>query len=752
MLTSRLATILLCATLTACLGSSDNPRSPKNNSDSGSGGVQIPTADTDKDGIINKNDNCPNVSNPDQKDLDNDKIGDACDPDRDGDGVNNGDDPFPDDGSKSKDADKDGISDQNDNCPTKANTNQADLDGDNVGDACDTDKDGDGVNNDDDAFPDNKTETHDNDSDGTGDNADTDDDNDGFSDVDEIAAGTDPKNPNSKPCVVSTAASNTNVCASKGSQPGSIKLDWLITADSNAHHYTLQYTLDGSTWTDSQDNLTSPATLTLPFSLIHYTQVKLRLRTLNANNNEIAGQHSSEFALSGLIRSQALIGRFKTASPKANEQYGSSLASTTDGSRWVSGAPNTEVSGKTKAGAVLINDMTTTNGLTSATPTLVQSPAPTKDEYFGHRIALSSDGTVLAVMASGTKPRIYLFKYNASAWSHQATIAHSTDTTAINGKTHLLLDTGDALSGTATHMALDTDGDTLAISATRSDNNVLYLFELSGGAWQRKTRQTLGVNTRNLTFAQLSSPIAMANSGNWVAVGLPEDCIPTAASPLTDCSNNTAIQGSGSVKVFALSGGSWSLDATLKAPSADIEANAWFGQALATNGSNVLIVGAPSKDNTTSKVDAGAVYEYTYSGATWTHQRTIKGDQPKESLGGAISLSPDAKQLALSSTRRSTTDSGVVQTLSVDNNQPTQITVKTYQRSSISSGWSAFANLLPPYPNTNDDKKGLFATHLCFSGDNSADKPRKLLISTPLDDTASQISGETTDSGAVFWY
>ena len=42
--------------------------------------------DTDDDGIVDIADNCPDVPNPDQQDLDNDLIGDACDDDRDGNG------------------------------------------------------------------------------------------------------------------------------------------------------------------------------------------------------------------------------------------------------------------------------------------------------------------------------------------------------------------------------------------------------------------------------------------------------------------------------------------------------------------------------------------------------------------------------------------------------------------------------------------------------------------------------------------
>jgi hypothetical protein len=72
--------------------------------------------DQDGDGVEDEDDNCPALANPDQANLDGDAMGDACDPDD----------------------DNDGAPDASDNCPTVANPDQADLDGDGAGDVCDS--------------------------------------------------------------------------------------------------------------------------------------------------------------------------------------------------------------------------------------------------------------------------------------------------------------------------------------------------------------------------------------------------------------------------------------------------------------------------------------------------------------------------------------------------------------------------------------------------------------------------------------
>lgn len=109
------------------------------------------TSDTDADGVADYVDNCPAIANganeDNQANQDGDALGDACDDDRDGDGVLNASDAFPDDAAESADTDTDTVGDNADNCPNDANTNQLDSDGDLLGDACDADRDGDGILN-----------------------------------------------------------------------------------------------------------------------------------------------------------------------------------------------------------------------------------------------------------------------------------------------------------------------------------------------------------------------------------------------------------------------------------------------------------------------------------------------------------------------------------------------------------------------------------------------------------------------------
>jgi PKD repeat protein len=77
-------------------------------------GYIIVDIDSDYDGTVDGVDNCPDVRNPEQVDIDGDGLGNACDTDIDGDGFDN----------------------EIDNCPMLSNPDQTDVEGDGFGNAC----------------------------------------------------------------------------------------------------------------------------------------------------------------------------------------------------------------------------------------------------------------------------------------------------------------------------------------------------------------------------------------------------------------------------------------------------------------------------------------------------------------------------------------------------------------------------------------------------------------------------------------
>ncbi|MCC6932882.1 MAG: thrombospondin type 3 repeat-containing protein, partial [Deltaproteobacteria bacterium] len=133
-------------------------------------GVTVPSGYTTN---LNGPDNCLGLANTTQSNFDGDSLGDACDSDDDNDGTPDVSDCAQFDNSKWRnigyvDADKDTVRENSnpvvvacfgttpptgyttntngpDNCPTVANTTQANADGDAFGDACDSDDDNDGT-------------------------------------------------------------------------------------------------------------------------------------------------------------------------------------------------------------------------------------------------------------------------------------------------------------------------------------------------------------------------------------------------------------------------------------------------------------------------------------------------------------------------------------------------------------------------------------------------------------------------------
>jgi uncharacterized protein (DUF2147 family) len=118
----------------------------------------------------------------------------------------------------------------------------------------------------------------------------------------------------------------------------------------------------------------------------------------------------------------------------------------------------------------------------------------------------------------------------------------------------------------------------------------------------------------------------MTLQGDTAVIGAPRDS--TAAG-----------EWAGSAYVYARSGGTWSLQATLLPPNQAGIDN--FGRSVDLDG-DTLVVGAP-RVAVGEKQDAGAAYVFVRSGATWTLQATLThpGPEAVDGFGRWAALSGD---------------------------------------------------------------------------------------------------------------
>jgi len=131
---------------------------------------------------------------------------------------------------------------------------------------------------------------------------------------------------------------------------------------------------------------------------------------------------------------------------------------------------------------------------------------------------------------------------------------------------------------------------------------------------------------------RFGNAVALSSDGNTMAVGAYSD--------------DTYGLNAGAVYIFRYSGSAWTEEASIRASNA--RADSYFGEGLAlSSDGNTLAVGA--KEESSSGLNAGAVYIFRYSGSAWTEEQFItasnkgKGDY----FGGAVALSSDGNTLAV---------------------------------------------------------------------------------------------------------
>ncbi len=334
--------------------------------------------------------------------------------------------------------------------------------------------------------------------------------------------------------------------------------------------------------------------------------------------------------------------------------FGSSIALNGDGNKLAVGAENTDSNiGKvhlfTVDGSRWGNTVTETKRITTGTGGLSLQAG----DHFGGAVALSNDGTKLAVGAHGTDDNtgaVYLFTVGGSYASWGKTVDK---TNAIKtGISGLLLPkyTYFGLS-----VAFDADGERLAIGAIGHSGGAVrtgavYLFTVGTGSqwgdsvtYTAKIADGLGVSLSERD--SFGTSVALNNDGDMLAVGA--------------VGNDTGGSGRGAVYLFAVGGNIWGYQVTEKLKIAhdsgvSISDNSRFGTDVAFNGSGSQLVVSAHEAN----AKKGVVHLFTLDGFNhiWNSrfgqiQKPFFND---EHFGRSVALSGDGTKLAVGAYEKDT--------------------------------------------------------------------------------------------------
>jgi hypothetical protein len=273
------------------------------------------------------------------------------------------------------------------------------------------------------------------------------------------------------------------------------------------------------------------------------------------------------------------------------------------------------------------------------------------DDRFGHDVALSSDGTRLAVGAilnDGTGSNaghVRVFNWSGSAW-----IQLGGD---IDGEA------ADDRFGVS--VALSSDGTRLAVGGYQNDGGGsntghVRVFNWSGSAWIQLGGDIDGEAAEDY----FGHDVALSSDGTRLAVG----------ATFNDGTGTDA----GHARVFEYHQGS----STWIQLGVDIDGEAagdWFGYSVALSSDGTrLAVGGYQNDGTGT--DAGHVRVFDWSGSVWTQVGAdIDGEAAGDSFGGSVALSSDGTRLAVGATSNdgTGTDAGHVRVFDLVGSTWTQV-------------------------------------------------------------------------------
>lgn len=375
------------------------------------------------------------------------------------------------------------------------------------------------------------------------------------------------------------------------------------------------------------------------------------------------------------------------------------------------------------------------------------------DDLFGTSVALSADGSILAVGAYGedgdSASVVGGYNNNASASGAVYLFNNIND----NWTQTKYLKASDAASSDffGYSVALSPDGVTLAVAAIQQNigNGKVYLFSGSGSTWVENTPILTASNAGlNDQFGHAIALVAYGTPSTLtLAVGAPlEDGDATGVTTGAIAAEVSPVMNSGAVYLFSDSSGSWTQDAYIKPLVTTISDS--FGQSVALSADGTtLAVGAYLED--TSVTDSGAAYVFSDGGSGWAQTALLKASNPGNGdwFGEHLTLSADGNVLAVGAYRE---DSGATGINGDQGDDPTNTDFgAVYLFSHDNGSWSQKAYIKA----SNSDAGDWFGRSVALSPDGNTLATGALgELSTTTGINGDQTNNAGAQHGAVYLY
>ena len=314
----------------------------------------------------------------------------------------------------------------------------------------------------------------------------------------------------------------------------------------------------------------------------------------------------------------------------AGDNFGRSIALSEDGTIMAVGSPYNNGNGE-KAGLVRVYKYNGTSWGQLGIDTQLQGAAA--GDYFGSSVSLSGDGTIIAVGLpyhtgeSSNSGEVKIFKFESDSWSQLGATIIPSYTASGSNK---------AVSEQfGNDVRLSNDGKTLAVSdiwfdrsgGTNSGRVVVYRYD--GSSWSSLGNEfaLYGGNNDNLSWG-----LSLSSNGNILAVGGHE--------------NDDAASNAGQVKIFEYDSANteWDLKSTLLGDSS----NDKFGAAIDLNSSGLIVAVGSPYDKPDSFTAQGSVSVYGWNGTSYVILGSeIKGEHKFDYFGAHLSLDNEGSSLAV---------------------------------------------------------------------------------------------------------